>query len=230
MFSARHIASPKCDSKEMRRQELAKKTKRMYNFSGGYLSMVDKEVKNRRIIIKDAEDDRTIADTEIISYDSGTHSILISADSIRDKRFHRICAIIFAENGLYKFHGTIRGTMRRQGIEVFLSKRETKKERRAVRYPVDLEGKIEGIYSDENIKMFHRAVPVHAVNMSSNGILLKTETRFFNIGEVYSLLLKTDIGTLKMQCEVVRIQETGFFSRDYGCRIANLQWTEKKRG
>lgn len=192
--------------------------------------MIEKELKNRRIIIKDAEDDRTIADTEILSYDSMVDSILIPANSIPDKKFYRVSAIIFAENSLYKFYGTIRGVSRGQGIEVFLSKRETEKERQATRYPVNLEGKIEGIYSDDKINMFHRAVPVHAVNMSSNGILLETDTRFFNIGEVYSLLLKTDIGTLKMQCEVVRIQETSFFSRDYGCRIGNLQWTEKKRG
>lgn len=191
--------------------------------------MVEKEIKNRRIIIKDAEDERTIADTEIISYDSIANSILIPANSIQDKKFYRISAIVFAENALYKFYGTIRGVVRSHGIEVFLSKRETEKERQAARYPVDLEGKIEGKYADGKINMFTRMIPVNAVNMSSNGILLKADTGFFQTDEIYSLLLKTDVGTLRMQCEIVRIQNTGTWSKEYGCRISNMQWTEKKR-
>lgn len=191
--------------------------------------MVEKEVKNRRIIIKNAEDNQTIADTEIISFDSNTNSILIPAESIQDKKFYRISAIIFAKDSLYKFHGTIRGTVRGQGIEVFLSKRETEKERQAARYPVDLWGKIEGVYTDGKINIFNNEIPVNAVNMSSNGILLKTETGLFQIGEIYSLLLKTDVGTLKMECEIIRTQGTGTRSKNYGCRIGNIQWTEKKK-
>lgn len=191
--------------------------------------MVEKEIKNHRILIKNAEDDRTIADTEIISFDSDVNSILIPADSIQDKKFYQISAIIFAENGLYKFYGTIRGVVRSRGIEVFLSKRETEKERRAARYPVDLKGKIEGVYTDGKINIFHKEIPVNAVNMSSHGILLKVETGFFQVGEVYSLLLKTDIGTLRMLCEIVRIHNADTRSREYGCRIGNIQWTEKKR-
>lgn len=191
--------------------------------------MVEKEVKNRRIIIKNTENNQTIADTEIISYDGTADSLLIPAGSIQDKKFYRVSAIIFAKDNLYKFHGTIRGIVSGREIEVLLSKRDTEKERQALRYPVDLEGKIEGIYkSDGKVDIFNKAVPVNAVNMSSNGVLLKTETGYFKIGETYSLLLKTDAGTLQMQCEIIRIQNSGTWSKNYGCRIGNMQWTEKK--
>lgn len=190
--------------------------------------MVEKEVKNRRIIIKNAENDQTIADTEVISYDSNADLIIIPAASIQDKKFYRIIAIIFAKDHLYKFHGTIRGNVSSREIEVFLSKRETEKERRTLRYPVDLEGTIDGTYKNGKINMLSKPVPVKAVNMSSNGILLKTETGYFRIGEMYSLFLKTEAGTLQMQCEIVRIQNTGSWSKEYGCRIGNLQWAEKK--
>lgn len=191
--------------------------------------MVEKEIKNRRIIIKNTENGRTIADTEIISYDSNADSLLIPAASIQDKKFYRISAIIFAKDHLYKFHGTIRGTVSSREIEVFLSKRDTEKERQALRYPVDLEGKIEGIYKNGKIDMLSKPVPVNAINMSSNGILLKTETGYFRVGEIYSLLLETDAGTLQMQCEIARIQNTISWSKSYGCKIGNLQWIEKKK-
>lgn len=190
--------------------------------------MVEKEIKNRRIIIKNTENDQTIADTKIISYDSDADTILIPAASIQDKKFYRVSAIIFAKEHLYKFHGTIRGNVSSREIEVFLSKRDTEKERRAFRYPVNLEGKIEGAYKNGKIDMFNKQVPVNAVNMSSNGILLKTETGYFRIGEIYSLLLETDAGILQMQCEVARIQNSGSWSKNYGCRIGNVQWVEKK--
>lgn len=190
--------------------------------------MVEKEIKNRRIIIKNTENDHTIADTKIISYDSDADTILIPAASIQDKKFYRVSAIIFAKEHLYKFHGTIRGNVSSREIEVFLSKRDTEKERRAFRYPVNLEGKIEGAYKNGKIDMFNKQVPVNAVNMSSNGILLKTETGYFRIGEIYSLLLETDAGILQMQCEIARIQNSGSWSKNYGCRIGNVQWIEKK--
>lgn len=191
--------------------------------------MVEKDVKNRRIIIKNAEDNQTIADTEIISYDDNANSILIPAESIQDKKFYRIIAIIFAKDNLYKFHGTIRGVVSSQGIDVFLSKQETKKVRQTTRYPVNLEGEIEGVYSNGKLDMFSRVIPINAVNMSSNGILLKAETGLIQRGRMYSLLLKTDAGTLQMQCEIVRIQNTRTWAKDYGCRTGNLQWVEKKR-
>lgn len=190
--------------------------------------MVEKEIKNRRIIIKNTENDHTIADTKIISYDSDADTLLIPAASIQDKKFYRVSAIIFAKEHLYKFHGTIRGNVSSREIEVFLSKRDTEKERRAFRYPVNLEGKIEGAYKNGKIDMFNKQVPVNAVNMSSNGILLKTETGYFRIGEIYSLLLETDAGILQMQCEIARIQNSGSWSKNYGCRIGNVQWIEKK--
>lgn len=190
--------------------------------------MVEKEIINRRIIIKNTENDQTIADTKIISYDSDADTLLIPAASIQDKKFYRVSAIIFAKEHLYKFHGTIRGNVSSREIEVFLSKRDTEKERRAFRYPVNLEGKIEGAYKNGKIDMFSKQVPVNAVNMSSNGILLKTETGYFRVGEIYSLLLETDAGTLQMQCEVARIQNSGSWSKNYGCRIGNVQWIEKK--
>ena len=108
--------------------------------------MVEKEIKNRRIIIKNAENDKTITDTKIMRYDSAVNSVIIPAHSILDKKFYQVYVIIFAESCLYKFSGTIRGVMRENELEVLLGKCETMEGRQAVRYPIALEGSMEGVY------------------------------------------------------------------------------------
>ena len=84
--------------------------------------MVEKEIKNRRIIIKNAENDKTITDTKVMRYDSAVNSVIIPAHSILDKKFYQVYAIIFAESCLYKCSGTIRGVMRENELEVLLGK------------------------------------------------------------------------------------------------------------
>ncbi len=186
--------------------------------------MVEKEIKNHRIVIKNIENDQTIADTKVIRYDSAVNSVIISAQSIPDKKFYRVYAIIFAENCLYKFYGTIRGVMRENELEVLIGKCETMEERQAVRYSIALEGSVEGVYIDEEKIFLHKSIPIEVIDMSSTGILLKAEAGFFNIGEIYFLMLKTNAGTLKMRCEIVRIKNGGeALTEEYGCRIDKVQ-------
>lgn len=190
--------------------------------------MVEKEIKNHRIIIKNVEDDQTIADTKVTRYDSAVNSVIISAQSITDKKFYRVYAIIFAENCLYRFYGSIRGVMRENEMEVLIGKCEAMEERQAVRYSIALDGSIEGVYIDGTKILLHRNIPIQAVDMSSSGILLKAEAGFFNIGEVYLLILNTNAGALRMQCEVVRIKNDGTLIEEYGCRIGKVQWNQGK--
>lgn len=188
--------------------------------------MTEKEIKNRRIIIKDAKDNQTIADTKIIRYNSEVNSVYISAPSMPDKKIYQVYAVIFTEKGLYNFCGSIRGVIRENEMEVFLGKCETKEDRKAVRYLLSFEGSMEGVYIGEAKVMFHRAIPIETIDMSSNGILLKAGTGFFRIGEKYSLLLKINGDILKMQCEIVRTRNDGTLTEEYGCRIEEVQWDQ----
>ncbi len=188
--------------------------------------MTEKEIKNRRIIIKDAKDNQTIADTKIIRYNSEVNSVYISAPSMPDKKIYQVYAVIFTEKGLYNFCGSIRGVIRENEMEVFLGKCETKEDRKAVRYLLSFEGSMEGVYIGEAKVMFRRAIPIETIDMSSNGILLKAGTGFFRIGEKYSLLLKINGDILKMQCEIVRTRNDGTLAEEYGCRIEEVQWDQ----
>lgn len=190
--------------------------------------MTEKEIKNQRIIIKNVKDNRIIADTKIIRYDSAVNSVYISAHSISDKKFYQVSVVIFAENCLYNFSGSMRGVIRENEMEVFLGKCETKEDRQAVRYSLVFEGSIEGVYIDTAKVRFHKPISVETIDMSSSGILLRAGAGFFQIGEKYSLLLKIKEDLLKMQCEIVRIQSDGTLTEEYGCRIEEVQWDRRK--
>lgn len=189
--------------------------------------MLEKDIKNHRIIIKDASNNQILADTEVLRYNSSINSVIISSGNTLEKKFYQICAFIFAENYLYKCDGTIRGTARGNETEVFLGKYETIEERHAVRYSLALDGRIEGIYIDGREKVFEKPMPVKTVNMSSTGILLSAVEGSFNIGGAYTLAVRTNIGLLKMKCEVVRIKNGCQGAAEYGCRIKNVQWDQK---
>lgn len=190
--------------------------------------MNEGELKNRRIIIKNIENDQVIADTQIIRYDSLSNSVMISAASLSEKKFYNISAFIFSDNGLYESYGTIRGTVTGNEVEVFLGKSREKEDRARTRYPISVEGNVKGIYIDNKEISLHRGIHIETINMSANGILIKADAGCFNTGEMFTLVLEIGNDMLELQCEVVRTQSSGELREEYGCRIDEIQIMQGK--
>lgn len=199
-----------------------------------FIAVLEKEIKNHRIIIKNASNHQIIADTEVIRYNSSINSVIIPSKSIPEEffnqnKFHQIYAFIFAESYLYKCGGTIREMIRSDEIEVFLGKYETIEDRHAVRYSLTLEGSIAGRYIDGKEELFESPMPIRTVNMSSTGILLSADESCLDVGASYALIIRTNMGLLKMKCEVVRMKNCdNGKTAEYGCRIKNVLWDQKK--
>ena len=85
-----------------------------------------------------------------------------------------------------------------------------------------------------------KGIHIQTVNISASGLLLQADVGCFDIGEVFSLVLRVQEGVLEMQCEVVRIQEVNAplkegedlaLREEYGCRIRETRFEpEKRRG
>lgn len=185
--------------------------------------MNEKELKNRRILIKNAEDGKIIADTKIDSFDSVTNSVLIKADSLAERKYYTISAFVFAKDCLYEFFGTIRGALVDNQVEVFLGKSKEKEDRAKTRYPVALEGKIDGIVIEGRKIKLRKAMPIRTVNMSANGVLMKADSGCFRIGDGFFLGLKVEGGEIELSCEIVRIQNSDMQTEEYGCRIREIR-------
>lgn len=64
--------------------------------------------------------------------------------------------------------------------------------------------------------------------MSSDGVLVKADAGCFGVGEKFSLFLKTQAGKMRMNCEVVRMQNSCMLTEEYGCRVAEI-WLDKDK-
>lgn len=189
--------------------------------------MNENEVKNRRILIKNVDNGEIIADTKINRFNSRVNSVLISADSLKDRKYYNISAYIFAEDCLYEFFGTIRGVLVDNEIEVFLGKSKEKEDRAKTRYPVALEGSICGIIIENRTIRLRKAMRIETINMSANGILMKADSGCFHIGDCFLINLKLEKSEIELNCRIVRIQNECMLTEEYGCRINEI-WIERK--
>ena len=189
--------------------------------------MNESTVKNCRILIKDTENGQIIADTKINRFNSLRNSVYISADSLKERKYYNISAFIFAKKGLYEFFGTIKGVLVGNEIEVLLGKSKKKEDRGQTRYPTAWKGYIDGIIIEDNIIKLRKAIYIQTVNMSANGILIKADAGCFSIGDCFSLNLKLENSEIKLNCKIVRIQNSSMLTEEYGCRISEL-WIERE--
>lgn len=184
--------------------------------------MNENAIKNCRILIKNTENGQIIADTEIIRFDGRTNSVYISADSLRERKYYNISAFIFTKKCLYELFGTIKGVLVGNEIEVLLGKGKEKESRRRTRYPVALEGIIDGIIIDDKTIKLRKAIYIQTINMSANGILMKADSGCFGIGDCFSLTLKVEDSEVQLNCKIVRIQNSSMLTEEYGCRIYEI--------
>lgn len=191
--------------------------------------MNESTIKNRRILIKNIEDGKIIADTKVIRFNSLTNAVLISADSLAERKYYNISAFIFAKKCLYEFYGTIKGVLVGNEVEVLLGKSKEKEDRAKTRYPVALEGNIDGIMIEDKMILLRKAMRIRTINMSANGILMKADSGCFVIGDRFALSLTVEEGNIYLGCEIVRIQNSGMLTEEYGCRINEIQIEREKK-
>ena len=184
--------------------------------------MNESTVKNCRILIKNAENGQMIADTKIIRFDRRTNSVYISADSLRERKYYNITAFIFAKKSLYEFSGTIKGVLVDNEIEVLLGKSTEKESRARTRYPVALEGYVDGIIIEGKMIKLRKAIYIQTINMSANGILMKADSGCFGIGDCFSLNLGMEDSEVQVSCEIIRIQNSSMLTEEYGCLISEI--------
>lgn len=180
-------------------------------------------LENRRILIKNIENGEVIADTKIIRYDSQMNFITISAGSLAEKRYYNVQAYIFARECLYEFNGVIRGVVVNNEIEVLLGKISLKENRAKIRYPIALEGEISSVDVHGRSIPLRKPIHMQTINMSSDGILVRADAGSFEIGEKFSLLLGTQAGAMRVACEIVRMQNCGMLTEEYGCWVTEIR-------
>lgn len=185
--------------------------------------MNENTLKNCRILIKNIEDGKVVADTKIIRFKSRTNSVFISEDSLAEKKYYNISAYVFKDGNLYESLGTIKGAVVNHEVEVFLGKSREKEDRSKTRYPMETEGNIDGVIIGGKLIPLRKYMVIHTINMSASGILIRADVGCFDVGDSFSLILGSEEKGMEMSCEVVRIQNSGMLTEEYGCRIMEIR-------
>lgn len=180
-------------------------------------------LKDQRILIRREEDKEVLADTKIIRYDILNNSVTISADSLVKKELSNVSILIFGVKKLYEFHGTIKGSMVENEIEVLLGRRKVKEDRKKPRYRIRMKGHVNAIQIEKEMIRLRKPIEIKTLNMSSNGILMKTDAGSFYIGTCFSLSMIIDQKELEFDCEVVRIQNSKTRTEEYGCKVTEVR-------
>lgn len=180
--------------------------------------MVVKQMESCKVVLRDAENGQLVAETRISEIDAARNAIKIPANSVMERATKAVTVLIFGRDSLYEFYGVMRGQVLANTIEVALGKGQERENRSDVRYPVDTDGVVEAILYHHCKVILRKPIWVMTKNISANGVLIRTFAGSFEVGDQIQLLLDLKGRELRKQYEIVRKQNGGIWTEEYGCR------------
>lgn len=182
------------------------------------------ELKDCRIILKDAEHHQMLADTKILAFDSDRNAARISVSSLLTRGEKKIAALVFHRNGeIHEYFGQLKNSVISNEVEVMLGAARKRTDRGSERYGIETAGVAEGILIGGQPVYLRKPIPVITKNMSLNGVLIQATAGSFERG--MKIILKFQLGDafLNHTYKVVRIQNSNQQTEEYGCMIAEQQ-------
>lgn len=173
-----------------------------------------------KIIVHDIELDTTIAETYINEFNKSTHTVTIATSSLRDTIHNRVSVLIFCNNTLYEYQGTLRKTDMLPGfIGIALYKGKPRENRTAVRYEVNTPAIVENFIITGKLVPLYIPQEVLVVNLSTVGCLILGNYHFFNVNTTFQLKLPLGHSDMLLKTTVLRINSVGDQAAEYGCKF-----------
>lgn len=181
--------------------------------------------KNCRIIVKDENGDKLLADTRILSHDDSAKTIQISVGDIQFAPMQEIYILIFGQKSLYEYQGTLGKTMTANEITIFLKQGQERESRICKRYAFEVPGEVKALKLENTFVELHTPIPLKTRNISASGILLQTVAASLYVGMIVRLELQMDGKIYQVETEVKRTQNATLRTEEYGCQ--NIYFAEK---
>ena len=188
-----------------------------------------KGVEKQRVVLRNAETGELVADTKIIECDAKRNTIRVPAISVSEKKELRVDVLVFAQAGLQEYNGVMRGASISDSVEVALSRGREKENRGSKRFPVHTEGLVEGICYKGKTVILNRPIWIRTNNISRKGLLFCSYPGCFEIGDRIQLVLDIQGNEIRAVYEVVRRQNGGTWSEEYGCKIVSGKTHQNKK-
>ena len=183
---------------------------------------LNEDLKNRRIVIRDVESERTIADTVILTYDETKEQIEIESGQEALTMGTTISALIFSTAGLYESHGTVGETGNGKTV-ITLYEGTARNDRHAVRYQVNIHGTVSSVTRSSGEKL-EREFDIIVLNMSSIGLLMEAPAGEIQQGDVIRFSAVSKGQRIVITAEAMRVGKISPERERIGCsvRLVNL--------
>ncbi len=175
-----------------------------------------------RVVIKAQDTDEVIFESKVISHDKHYHNIRIGAPRGTKGR-DRVTAIVFAEDEVIRYLGTMRRTGMAGVMEIALYAGETKEDRQAKRYTVNLPAIVDGIVFSEQVVDLRTPLSVLVGNISTSGVMVVAQASSFYSDNIIRVKIDTDTMKTMLYGLVVRIRVIDGGMEEYGCRFVDYE-------
>lgn len=180
------------------------------------------DLKNCRVLIKDVEGKRLLADTRITDYDIYKNiakirpsSLTVKAEEVKNGP---ISALVFCDNGLYEYSGSLRIVLIANEVEIKLFSGKQKESRKHLRYDIKLPGNVQALIIENQRILLRKPIEITSKNISKTGVLIQAMTGSFEPGDCLQLSLRLKDMEISGDYKVVRKQNGNLWTEEYGCR------------
>ncbi len=173
-------------------------------------------LKQSRIVIREAAQGETIADTTIVSHDMETGRIAIETESLPVEEGATISALVFSKSGLFETQGTI-DAKNGNSTEIILYEGSEKDDRHAVRYQVNIQGKVDLITRQE--EKYYEEFEIDVLNMSSIGLLAQAPQGAVKEGDTIRFSAVTKGQRIIITARAERVAANSDGKEKVGCTI-----------
>lgn len=178
---------------------------------------LNEDLKNCKIVIRDAKTGKTIADTTILTYDAGTGQIEVGTNRIVIPEGITISALIFSPSGLFESHGTV-GSKEGKKTRITLYEGTARNDRQAVRYQVNIRGEVDSVTRPEAGKL-PGGFEITLLNMSSIGLLIRVPEGRVQVGDVIRFTASGKGQRLTITARAMRVEHVESGKERIGCSI-----------
>lgn len=183
---------------------------------------VPNEFKGCKVIIYGEKSGRVICETTVIEYDRKNVTIKVYASKIEDNSCEHVLLLILHPKAIYEFKGTIRDGGARGYHSIALFQGKEKEDRTSKRYIVNIPAKVENLVIADRLLPLPVPKEVFVVDISTEGVLVRTMINTFNIGTIFQLKLMISGSMTEINTSVVRINKIDEKNAEYGCKFNYL--------
>lgn len=178
-----------------------------------------RDYKNCKVIVYDERDGKPIAQTSVLEYEKTSQTAYLDTEAFQRHDCTKVTALLFRSGMVYECKGTVRRQNVKGRKEIALYREQEKEDRATSRFVVNAPAMVESLLVSGRTVPLREPVKALAVNISTEGVLLRTASTFFNVGTAFRLRMQIAGDDVVITTAVTRIKKAEEKNVEYGCRF-----------